>query len=35
MGYVHRAQAEPGTVLDADGARAEVVALPLSAEESP
>jgi tRNA-modifying protein YgfZ len=31
MGYVHRAHAEPGTVLDADGARAEVTALPMPA----
>jgi folate-binding protein YgfZ len=30
MGYVHRAQAEPGTAVDADGARAEVVALPMT-----
>jgi aminomethyltransferase len=30
MGYVHRNQQEPGTVLDADGARAEVAALPLA-----
>lgn len=30
MGYVHRAHAEPGTVLDADGARAEVTALPMA-----
>jgi folate-binding protein YgfZ len=29
MGYVHRAHAEPGTVLDADGARAEVTTLPM------
>jgi folate-binding protein YgfZ len=30
MGYVQRAHAEPGTVLDADGARAEVTALPMA-----
>jgi folate-binding protein YgfZ len=30
MGYVHRSYLEPGTVLDADGTRAEVAALPLA-----
>jgi folate-binding protein YgfZ len=29
MGYVHRSHSEPGTVLDADGTRAEVTALPM------
>lgn len=29
MGYVRRGHAEPGTLLDAEGARAEVAALPL------
>jgi tRNA-modifying protein YgfZ len=30
MGYVHRSHLDLGTVLDADGARAEVVALPMT-----
>jgi aminomethyltransferase len=32
MGYVHRAHAEPGTVLESDGVRVEVASLPLAAE---
>jgi folate-binding protein YgfZ len=30
MGYVHRSQMEPGTMLEADGARAEVAVLPMA-----
>lgn len=30
MGYVHRSHADPGTVLDADGTRAEVTPLPMA-----
>jgi len=35
MGYVHRSHAEPGTVIDAGGARAEVAALPLAVDGAP